>query len=203
MDPVREATGKTRERLAPHAAHARDAAAHYAGTARERAVEATRERVVPALAHARETAGPRVEHAVEVARHRVRHEVAPRVYLAVDQARIAAEPVRDEARLRAGAALSAIKGEVTAADLAEIDRRKQCRGRRRGRRLLLLAVVAGGGFAALNWWRRRNARPQWLTDEPDGAYQGSATTPQPAESRDNEAKPADEFRSERPDPDTD
>lgn len=197
MDPVREATGRTRERLAPHAANAKDAAAHYAGAARDRAVETTRERVVPALVQARENAAPRVEHAVEMARHRVRHDVVPRVHLVVDQAREAAEPVRDEALSRAGAALSVIKGEVTAAEIEKVARKKRRRGR--GRRLLLITAVAGGGYVAFTWWRRRNAQPEWLTDEPDVAPQGSATTPTTVETLDNEIKPAeDEFRSTTP-----
>lgn len=197
MDPVREATGRTRERLAPHAANAKDAAAHYAGAARDLAVETTRERVVPALVYAKDNAGPRVEHAVEVARQRVRHDVVPRVYQAVDQARVAAEPVRDEARSRAGAALSVIKGEVTAAEIEKVARKKRRRGR--GRRILLITAAAGGGYAVFVWWRRRNAQPEWLTDEPDPTLQGSATTPKTVESLDNEAKPAeDEFRSSTP-----
>src|SRR3954454_381173 len=150
MDPVREATGKTRERLAPHAAQAKDAAYHYAGAARDRAVETTRERVVPALVHAKESAPPRVEQAVEVARQRVRQDVVPRVQLAVDQARVAAEPVRDEARARAGAALSAIRGDLTAADIAKITRRKQRKARRR--KVLVFAAVLGGTYAAWMWW---------------------------------------------------
>ncbi|MFE2953546.1 DUF5324 family protein, partial [Embleya sp. NPDC059267] len=193
MDPVREATGRTRERLAPHAANAKDAAAHYAGAARDRAVETTRERVVPALVHAKDNAAPRVEHAVEVARHRVRHDVVPRVYQAVDQARVAAEPVRDEAWSRAGAALSVIKGEVTAAEIEKVARKKRRRGR--GRRLLLITVVVGGGFVALTWWRRHNAQPEWLTDEPETMPPETATIRRPAGSTHNEVKPAeDEFR---------
>ncbi|MFE5327957.1 DUF5324 family protein [Embleya sp. NPDC056575] len=202
MDPVREATGRTRERLAPHAAHAKEAAIHYAGAARERAVETTREKVVPALVNAKETAAPHVEHAVETARHRVRHDVVPRVYQAVDQARGAAEPVRDEALLRAGAALSVLKGEISAEDVARVGRTKRRRARRR--RFLMITVVAGGGFAAFLWWRRRNARPEWLTDEPDEALQGSATTPQTPASLDDEVKlTEDEFRSAAPKRDAD
>ncbi|WP_406291041.1 DUF5324 family protein [Embleya sp. NBC_00896] len=196
MDPVREATGKTRERLAPHAAHAKEAAVLYAGAARDRAIVTTRERVVPALVHAMDSAAPHVEHAMETARHRVRHDVVPRVYLVVDQARIAAEPVRDEALSRAGAALAVIKGEVTADEIAEVTRKRKRRGQRR--KLLTLTLAAGAGYAAWTWWRRRNAQPEWLTDEPDPTLQGAATTPQPAQSLDNEVKPEDEFRSTTP-----
>jgi hypothetical protein len=194
MDPVREATGRTRERLAPHAAQAKDAAYHYAGAARDRAVVTTRERVVPALVHAKESATPRVEHAVEVARQRVRHDVVPRVQFAVDQAREAAEPVRDEARLRAGAALSAIRGDLTAADVAKITRRKKRKARRR--KLLVIAVLAGGGYAVWTWWQRRDAEPEWLTDEPDTELRGESSTSAGLE---REPKPAeDEFRSSSP-----
>ncbi|WP_246126990.1 DUF5324 family protein [Embleya hyalina] len=202
MDPVREATGRTRDRLAPHAAYAKEAAIHYAGAARERAVETTREKVVPALVNAKDTAAPHVEHAMETARHRVRHDVVPRVHSAVDQARGAAEPVRDEALLRAGAALSVLKGEISADDVARAGRAK--RRRARGRRFLVITLVAGGGCVAFSWWRRRNARPEWLTDEPDEAPQGSATTPRTTASLDDEAKLAeDEFRSAAPKRDAD
>ncbi|WP_237535485.1 DUF5324 family protein [Streptomyces sp. SID3343] len=195
MDPVREATGKTRERLAPHAAQAKDAAYHYAGAARDRAVETTRDRVVPALVQAKDSATPRVEHAVEVARQRVRHDVVPRVQYAVDQAREAAEPVRDEARSRAGAALSAIRGELSAADVAKITRRKQRKARRR--KVLVIAVVAGAGYAAWAWWQQREAQPEWLTDEPDTTPQDKAGS-SPA-GLEREIKPAeDEFRSTAP-----
>ena len=199
MDPVREATGRTRERLAPHAANARDAAVHYAETARDRAVGTTRERVVPALVQAKDNAAPRVEHAVEVTRRRVRDDVVPRVQQAVDQAKVASEPVREEAMSRAGAAISALKGEVTSADVAKFTRAKRRKSRRR--KFLLVTAVAGGGYAAWTWWRRRGAQPEWLTDEPDTPpEERPATSAAPTKrAADAEVKPSeDEFRSTAP-----
>jgi Family of unknown function (DUF5324) len=159
------------EAVAPYAETAKDTAVHYADEARTRLAP----RVSLAVEQARETLPPRVEHAVESAAKRTRSTVrqaadyaGPRVGQAVDSARAATEPVREEAAARGAAALAALRGQVTAADIERAVRR-HARRQRRGRlakRMVVAGLVAAGGFAAWKWWSRQT-NPDWLVEASD------------------------------------
>lgn len=193
-ESVRHAAGV----VAPHADSAKDTAAQYAthyaeearrliaprvaaaaDQARDAALAQYDSLVAPWLTQARGAVPPKVaastaaaaQHTRRAARKAARY-TAPRVEQAVGSARAAAEPVRDEAMARAGAALAALRGQVTAAEVEKLVRRHQRRGRagRVAKRVLVLSVIAGAGVAAYRWWTRQT-NPDWLVEAP------SATEP--------------------------
>ncbi len=193
-DSVRHAA----EAMAPYAGTAKDAAAQYADEARRlvvprvsAAADAARDSAVaqydavlaPRLAHARDAVPPKVvattaaaaQHTRRAARKAARY-TAPRVEHAVESALAAAEPVREEALARAGAAMAALRGQVSAAEVEKLVKRHQRRGRvgRVAKGVLVLGAIAGAGVAAYRWWSRQ-ANPEWLVEAP------SATEPSEAE----------------------
>ncbi|MFD8702258.1 DUF5324 family protein [Kitasatospora sp. NPDC059648] len=97
-----------------------------------------------------------------------RTTVGPRVAQAVE----AVTPVAHEAQARGAAALTALHGHVSAAEISELAARNVKREQRCGNRakgLALAGVLAiGGGIVAWQWWRR-HGNPEWLV-EPAGAH---------------------------------
>lgn len=157
--------------VAPYAGSAKDAAVHYAGEARHRLAP----KVSQAVDAARGALPPRVEHAVDTAAKRTRSTVkqaadytVPRVGHAVVTARIAAEPVAEEAVARGAAAVAALRGQVTVADIEKLARKRVRRARagRAAKRLTVLGLIAGGGYVVWTWWSRQ-ANPDWLVEGPE------------------------------------
>lgn len=191
-DSVRAATGTAKdsvrhaaEVVAPYAGTAKDTAAHLAQEARLRVAPKVAEaaaqarsqydaRVHPRIEHARGALPPKVDAAATRAACRTRKAArqaagytAPRVEHAVHSARAAAEPVREEALARGTAALAALRGQVTAAEiekLAKKQHRRACAGRA-AKRIALVGLLAGGAFAAWKWWDKQ-ANPDWLVEPP-------------------------------------
>ena len=186
------------EVVAPYADSARDSAAHYAAhytdearrlivpkvsaaadQARDTALAQYDAHLAPRIAQARDAVPPKVSATTAEAARRTRRTArraaaytAPRVEHAVDAARTATEPVREEAAARAGAAMAALRGQVSAAEIEKMVRRNR-RGSRIGRatrNVLLLGAVAGGAVAVWRWWSRQT-NPDWLVEAP------SATEP--------------------------
>ncbi|MEV7602878.1 DUF5324 family protein [Kitasatospora sp. NPDC089797] len=95
--------------------------------------------------------------------------VAPRVAQAVEDARAAVSPVAHEAQSRGAAALTALQGHVSSAEISELaarnaKRRQRCGGWATG--LTVAGVLAvGGGLVAWQWWRR-HSNPEWLVEPP-------------------------------------
>lgn len=188
-DSVRHAA----EVVAPYADSAKDTAAHYAtqyaeearkllapkvsaaaDQAREAAIAQYDAYLAPRIAQAKDAVPPKVAASTAAAAKRTRRTArraakyaAPKVEHAVDSARAATEPVREEAVARAGAALAALRGQVSAADVEKLVRRNQRRSRtgRVTKRVLVLGVVAGAGIAAWRWWSRQT-NPEWLVEAP-------------------------------------
>lgn len=99
-----------------------------------------------------------------------RTTVGPRVAQAVEEARAAVSPVAHEAQSRGAAALTALHGHVSSAEINELAARNAKRGQRcgggRAAGLLLAGVLAiGGGLVAWQWWRR-HSNPEWLVEPP-------------------------------------
>ncbi|MEU9110725.1 DUF5324 family protein [Streptomyces sp. NPDC048483] len=191
-DSVRAATGTAKdsvrhaaEVVAPYAGTAKDAAVHYAHEARTRmgpmVAEAAHQartqydaHLQPRLEHARGALPPKVDAAACRAAGRTRKAArqaaeytAPRVEHAVHSARAAAEPVREEALARGTAALAALRGQVTAAEIAKLQkkhRRRECTGKV-AKRLTILGVLVGCAVAAWKWWDKQ-ANPDWLVEPP-------------------------------------
>jgi hypothetical protein len=193
-DSVRHAA----EVVAPYAGSAKDTAARYAGQC---ALEARRmlapmvtaatdqargmaharydAHLAPRIARARDAVPPRVmastaaaaQHTRQTAR-RAAEYAGPRMEKAIESAKVAGEPVRAEAASRACAAVAALRGQVSAADVEKIVRRNERRGQagRTTKRFVMLGLIAGAGIAAWRWWDRQTS-PEWLIEAP------SATEP--------------------------
>ncbi|KUL45837.1 transcriptional regulator [Streptomyces sp. NRRL F-4489] len=180
-DGVRHAA----EVVAPYAGTAKDAAVHYTHEARARLAPKVAEaahqaraqygcHVAPRIEHARGALPPKVDAAAAKAARRTRKAArqaaeftAPRLENAVAGARAAAEPVRDEALARGAAALAALRGQVTAEEIAKLQKkqRRRCACGRAAKRLALLGVLAAGAVAAWKWWDKQ-ANPDWLVEPP-------------------------------------
>ncbi|MEU3713097.1 DUF5324 family protein [Streptomyces catenulae] len=158
-----EAAQQARTRMAPVVSEAaQQARAHYDT------------HLVPRIEHARGALPPKVDAAACRAAHRTRcaarqaaDYAGPRVESAVHSARAAAEPVRDEAFARGTAALAALRGEVSAAEIEKLARKNRCRARagKAAKRLLVVGLLAGGAVAAWKWWDKQ-ANPDWLVEPP-------------------------------------
>ncbi|MGX1755558.1 DUF5324 family protein [Streptomyces lydicus] len=191
-DSVRAATGTAKdsvrhaaEVVAPYAGTAKDAAVHFAHEARTRAAPKVAEaahqartqydtHLHPRIEHARGTLPPKVDAAATRAACRTRKAArqaadytAPRLENAVTHARAAAEPVRDEALARGTAALAALRGQVTAAEIAKLQKKHSRRAKcgKLAKRLAVLGILAGGAVAAWKWWDKQ-ANPDWLVEPP-------------------------------------
>jgi hypothetical protein len=148
LDTVRDKTAKVKDQVAPRAASARESAAEYA------------DKVAPKVGAARDAARDAVAPHLDTAREKVRDDVIPKVTGAAVAALAASEPVREEARSRGTAALAALKGELTAADV------KKARRKRGGkfRKALLVLGLAGAAGGVWAWWKRKS-EPSWETEE--------------------------------------
>ncbi|MGW9175070.1 DUF5324 family protein [Streptomyces decoyicus] len=191
-DSVRAATGTAKdsvrhaaEVVAPYAGTAKDAAVHFAHEARTRAAPKVAEaahqaraqydtHLHPRIEHARGTLPPKVDAAATRAACRTRKAArqaadytAPRLEHAVTHARAAAEPVREEALARGTAALAALRGQVTAAEIAKLQKKHSRRTKcgKLAKRLTVLGVLAAGAVAAWKWWDKQ-ANPDWLVEPP-------------------------------------
>ncbi|MFI0712698.1 DUF5324 family protein [Streptomyces inhibens] len=191
-DSVRAATGTARESVrhaaevvAPYAGTAKDAAVHYTHEARTRLAPKVAEaahqartqydtHLHPRIEHARGTLPPKVDAAAtraacrtrKAARHAAEY-TAPRLENAVTSARAAAEPVREEALSRGTAALAALRGQVSAAEVAKLQKKHSRRAKcgKAAKRLTVLGVLAGAVIAAWKWWDKQ-ANPDWLVEPP-------------------------------------
>lgn len=208
LEQARDAGGRTIVWITPRAANARDAAAHYVVDARDwagprlghgftvarlRAQATTRERVLPALAAARlrmaaygrdtvaPAVGPRAQHALDTAKQRMQDDVVPRAQNAAIAAKEAGEPVLTEARSRAEAAAMALRGDVSAAEMHKMVKKKQ--HKKRNSMFVLLMAMTIGATAGWLWWQRKAERAEWKSDEdmpmppagPDAYRSGDAT----------------------------
>lgn len=208
IDSVRSAADMTKDGVrhaaevaAPYASTARDEAARYAqqagvyaqqaGTAARRAYDA---KLAAQVKQAREQAWaavpPKAAGAVETAARRTIDSArtatdyaAPKVSSAVAATRAVAVPVTNEALVRGMAAVHALRGQVTAADIDRLVRKRVRRQQTaRAFRTLVLAGVAGGAvYAAWRWWSAQ-ANPDWLvepseaTEAPESADRVSGTS---------------------------
>ena len=201
IDSVRHAADVTKDSVrhaaevaAPYANTAKYQAVQYAqqtgALARQQYDDRLAEKVAEVVGLAREQARsagsavstavpPKAAAAVETAAKRTKNTArtaavytVPRVGAAVAVTRSVAGPVTEEAVTRGAAALQALRGQVTAADIDRLVRRR-IRRERTGRVFAGLVVVglAGGvAFAAYKWWSKQ-ANPDWLVEptEPTGS----------------------------------
>lgn len=174
--------------------HAAEAAAPYANTAKDSAVQYGRQagvygrqagtlakqqydaKLAARLGQAREqmwaAMPPKAAGAVETAARRTvegaraaAEYTVPKVGTAVAATRSVAGPARDEVVLRGGAALHALRGQVSAAEIDRLVRRRMRRVKagRAARDVLIVAAACGAALAALKWWNKQN-NPEWLVE---------------------------------------
>jgi hypothetical protein len=188
IDSVRAATGSAKDSVL----HAADVVAPYADTAKERAALYAHEarvrlapkvsqaagqarvqyaaHLAPRLAEARTHVPPKVDQAAHEAAARTRvaaRQAAEFSRPRIEQAVAAAGPAKEEAAARGAAALSVLRGQITANDINRLVRSKRRRART-GRAMRFVAVtglVAGGAYAAWKWWDKQ-ANPDWLVEPP-------------------------------------
>ena len=181
-DGARQRLAPRIEALAPAveaaAAQARDAARSTARHSYDLhlapRVEQVRAGVPPQVEEAAVRAAQRTKRTALVARDaavttalQARAAAAPAVSTLVEEARATAVPVAQEAQARGTAALAALRGRVSPADIEKL-MRKHARRRRCGRaarQVLLFGLCAGGSAAAWAWWRKQSS-PQWLVEPP-------------------------------------
>jgi len=190
IDSVRHAADVTKDSVR----HAAEVAAPYTATARYNAVLYGRqagalgrqaglmarqaydarlaERVALARRQAWAAMPPKAALAMETAARRTLEGArvageytTPRVGTAVAATRSAAGPAVDGVVLRGTAALHALRGQVSA---AEIDRlvRRRIRREKAGRALrnaVVVSAACGAVMAAWKWWSRQNS-PEWLVE---------------------------------------
>ncbi|MEU6849349.1 DUF5324 family protein [Actinacidiphila alni] len=194
IDSVRHAADVTKDSVrhaaevaAPYASTARDGAARYAhqaGTlARQQYDARLADRVGQARDQARAAVPPKAADALDAAARRTRSTAraaadytaprvraaadytAPKVESAVNATRAVAVPAKDEAVLRGTAALHALRGQVTAAEIDGLVRKRMRRERtgRVFRGLVIAGLVGGAAFAAWKWWSKQT-NPDWLVE---------------------------------------
>ncbi|GGZ04285.1 hypothetical protein GCM10010327_38420 [Streptomyces nitrosporeus] len=199
IDSVRAATCSAKG----SAQHAAEVVAPYADTAKKQAVHYTQEaraqlapkvskaaaqarvqydaHLAPRIGQALTHVPPKVDEAAQRAAVLTRQAArsaadyaAPRVESAV----AAGRPMAEEAGARSAAALAALRGQVTAAEVHKLVRKRERRARcgRFAKGALLLGALAGGAFAAWKWWDRQ-ANPDWLVEPPAPTEVADERTP--------------------------
>jgi hypothetical protein len=185
-DEARNRLGPTVEAIGPKAAalgvQARIGASHTAQAARVQYAKHVAPQLEQAFAalppHAQETtlkavhraqeAALSAKHSAERAAEATRTTVGPRFGEAVAGAKAAVVPTAQEAQVRGAAALTALQGHVTAAEISEIAAKNIKKENRNGwaTGLAVAGTVAiGAGVFAWQWWRRQN-NPEWLVEPP-------------------------------------
>ncbi|MCX4686747.1 DUF5324 family protein [Kitasatospora purpeofusca] len=175
---------------------ARETAGNFADNARQQASQAAHtarvqydRHIAPQVGHAFASLPPEAQQNALKALHRAqekalaarlsaaraadqaRSTVAPRVAQAVEEARATVVPVAQEAQMRGAAALTAMRGNVTSAEIGDLAARNARRSCRSGwaTGLAVAGVVAiGSGLVAWQWWRHRS-NPEWLVEPPAAA----------------------------------
>ncbi|MYS21202.1 MULTISPECIES: DUF5324 family protein [unclassified Streptomyces] len=194
IDSVRHAADVTKDSVrhaaevaAPYTSTAKDGAVHYgrqAGVygrqvgamAKQQYDAKLADRVEQVVEQVREQAAaavpPKAANVVETAAKRTRkgakaaaEYTAPKVGTAVAATRAAAGPAKDEVVLRGGAALHALRGQVSAADIDRLVRRRTRRAQtgRVFRGLVIVGLAGGAAVAAFKWWSKQS-NPDWLVE---------------------------------------
>lgn len=179
IDSVRNAADTTKDSVrqaaaaaAPYASTARDEAARYAQQAGRYARRAYDEKLSAQLRQARGQAWsampPKAADAMETAAKRTREAAdytVPKVVAAVAATRAVAVPVANEAVVRGSAAVQALRGQVTAAEIERLVRRRIRREQtaRAFRTLVMVGLAGGVAIAAWRWWSAQ-ANPEWLVE---------------------------------------
>ncbi|MGV9265817.1 DUF5324 family protein [Kitasatospora sp. NPDC003701] len=130
-----------------------------------------------ALHRAQETALAARLSAIRAA-DQARSTVVPRVALVVEEARATVGPVAQEAQTRGAAALTALQGNVTSAEISDLAARNIKKKHRNGWATGLAlagAVAIGSGILIWHWWRGQGD-PEWLVEPSNERTAASGST---------------------------
>ncbi|KDN84186.1 DUF5324 family protein [Kitasatospora cheerisanensis] len=188
-EEARQVLGPRLEALGPKAAAAGAQARNGAGQAAHAARVQYAKHLAPHLEHAFSSLPPDTQKGALKAFHRAqeaalaaklsagqaagqaRATVAPKVAETFQAARESVTPLAHEAQTRGAAAITALQGNVTAAEIsglaAKNARKKRCNGWATGL-AVAGAIAIGTGVAAWQWYRKQNS-PEWLTEPPEPA----------------------------------
>ncbi|MFC7217177.1 DUF5324 family protein [Streptomyces polyrhachis] len=170
---AKETVRNAAEAMAPYADAAREQGRHLAGQCAHTARHVA--------AGARERLAPKVADLAHDAHRTYEKQVVPKVseaaYLtravALPTAQHAVQDAAHEAASRSTAALRALRGQVTPAEIAALSRRRHRRrsAARAVRTVAVLGAVGAGALAAWRWWDRQ-ANPEWLVEPPEATEVG-------------------------------
>ncbi|WP_395295144.1 DUF5324 family protein [Kitasatospora hibisci] len=174
-DGARQRLGPAVDALGPKAAHAAQSArvqydrhiAPQLGHAFASLPPDAQQNVLKTLHRAQEAALAAKLNAAR-ATEQARSTVGPRIAQAVDDARSAVVPVAQEAQTRGAAAVAALQGHVTAAEINELAAKNVRREHRNAWATGLAvagAVAIGSGVVIWQWWRH-HSNPEWLVEPP-------------------------------------
>ncbi|MFD8597005.1 DUF5324 family protein [Kitasatospora sp. NPDC059646] len=188
-EEARQVLGPRLEALGPKAAAAGAQARSGAGQAAHAARVQYAKHLAPHLEHAFSSLPPDTQKGALKAFHRAqeaalaaklsagqaacqaRATVAPKVAETFQAAKESVTPLAHEAQTRGAAAITALQGNVTAAEIsglaAKNAKKKRCNSRATGL-AVAGAIAIGAGVAAWQWYRKQN-NPEWLTEPPEPA----------------------------------
>ncbi|WUG40802.1 DUF5324 family protein [Kitasatospora sp. NBC_00458] len=187
-DSAKQRLGPTLDALGPKASQA----AHSARVQYDR-------HIAPQIGHAFASLPPEAQQNALKAFHRAqeaalatrlaavkaadqaRTTVGTKVVNAVEEARATVTPVAQEAQTRGAAALTALHGNVTSAEISDLAARNVRKAHRNDWATGLAvagALAIGSGIVAWQWWRH-HSNPEWLVEPPatpasDAAARSSA-----------------------------
>ncbi|MER5639575.1 DUF5324 family protein [Kitasatospora sp. NPDC002227] len=210
---ARETADRTKDALAPYATQARDTATQLALEARHRigpAVEALGPRLEQAFAalppqtqantikavHRAQEAALAAKLSAARAAESTKGTVGPRI----SEARAVLAPAALTAQQRGSAALTALQGHVSAAEISALAARNAKKEQRRGKGtgLAVAGLLAiGAGLCAWQWWRRQSS-PEWLVEPP--ASIGTAPVAEPTPVNGSAAASEEASAEEHPKP---
>ncbi|BAJ29727.1 MULTISPECIES: DUF5324 family protein [Kitasatospora] len=206
-EEAKQVLGPRLEALGPKAAAAGAQARAGAGQAAHAARVQYVKHVAPHLEHAFTSLPPETQKAALRAVHRAqeaalaaklsagqaagqaRATVVPKVAETFQAARESVTPIAQEAQTRGAAAVSALHGNVTAAEISALAAKNAKKQHRNGwaTGLAVAGTLAiGTGVLAWQWYRKQN-NPEWLTEPPAPV---TPPTTQPASTGPAGASPA-------------
>ncbi|MGW4381737.1 DUF5324 family protein [Kitasatospora sp. NPDC004531] len=195
-EEARQALGPRLEALGPKAAAAGAQARNGAGQAAQAARVQYVKHLAPHLEQAFFSLPPETQKSALKALHRAqeaalaaklsagqaacqaRANVAPKVAETFQAAKDSVVPLAHEAQARGAAAITALQGNVSAAEIGDLAarnaRKKKCHGGWATGLAVAGAIAIGAGVLTWQWYRKQN-NPEWLVEPPEPATGPSAT----------------------------
>ncbi|MFF7637180.1 DUF5324 family protein [Kitasatospora sp. NPDC008050] len=152
--------------------------------------------------HRAQEAALAAKHSADRAGDYARATTLPKLAGALDEARSAAGPALHEAQSRGAAALIALQGQVSPAEISKLAAKNARKARCNALATSLAvagAVAVGGGVLIWAWWHKRS-EPEWLVEPPE--VQGPPTSVHPGTAPLNGSGPGAADETDQPLPDS-